>query len=75
MLLNDLARVLVRLAEGDPDVVILHQGDPDPGHEAGALLGGDTGGQLTQQAALDQRNTVRLALCRDNVDKLQGLPS
>ena len=75
MVLHNLTRVLVRLSEGDPDVVILHQGDPDPGHEDGGLRGGDTRTQLTQHAALDQRNTVRLAFCCNNVNKLQSLPA
>ena len=73
MILDNLARVLVRFSEGDPDVVVLDQGYPDPGHEDRGLRGGDTGAQVGQEAALDERNTIFLALCCDNVDKLQSL--
>ena len=73
MTLHDLTRVLVRLAKGDPDIVVLDKGDPDPGHEDGGLRGGDALAEVSEQPALDQSHSVRFALGCDNVNKLQDL--
>ena len=73
MILHNLPGVLVSLAEGDPDVVVLDHRDPDPGHHDDHIGAGDAATEVSEDSAGNQGHPVLFTLGGAHVDKFECL--
>ena len=73
MILYNLPGVLVSLAEGGPDVVVLDHRDPDPGDHDDHVVAGDAATEVSEDSTGDQGHSVLFTLGGAHVDKFESL--